>query len=94
MTYEDAIAEVAGRRVSEPEVTLIATRRGSEWTVARIQTVQPPQPLAVPGIALEVSAVSLQHALIGAMAELVDMAPDRGNASCDERLAQTLRRQR
>jgi hypothetical protein len=36
MTYEDAIAEVARRRVSEPEVTWIATRRGSEWTVARI----------------------------------------------------------
>ena len=34
MTHEQAIAEAARRQLSDPEVTWIATRRGSEWTVA------------------------------------------------------------
>jgi hypothetical protein len=36
MTREEAIAEAERRRIAEPEATWIATRRGSEWAVARI----------------------------------------------------------
>jgi hypothetical protein len=36
MTHEEAIAEAAQRRVFEPGVTWIVTRRGSEWAVARV----------------------------------------------------------
>jgi hypothetical protein len=36
MTHEEALAEVKRRQASDPDVTWIATQRGSEWTVARI----------------------------------------------------------
>jgi len=36
MTYEEAIAEVERRRVSDPDAAWVATRRRGEWAVARI----------------------------------------------------------
>lgn len=36
MTREQAIDEVARRRISDPEATWIAAERGNEWIVARI----------------------------------------------------------
>jgi hypothetical protein len=36
MTHEEAIAEVARRRLSDPQVTWIAAQRGSEFVVVRI----------------------------------------------------------
>lgn len=36
MTREEANAEVQRKRLSEPGVAWIATRRDGEWTVARI----------------------------------------------------------
>ncbi|MDQ6834702.1 MAG: hypothetical protein M3016_00770 [Actinomycetota bacterium] len=36
MTHEQAIAEAARRRESDPQASWIVTQRESEWTVARI----------------------------------------------------------
>jgi hypothetical protein len=36
MTRDEAMAEVKRRQASDPDVTWIATQRGSEWAVARI----------------------------------------------------------
>jgi hypothetical protein len=43
VTHEEAIAEVERRRVSDPDATWVATRRGDQWTVARIAvpTIKP-----------------------------------------------------
>ena len=36
MMREEAMAEVARRRASDPDVTWLAAERGAEWTVVRI----------------------------------------------------------
>jgi hypothetical protein len=57
MTHDEAKAEVARRRVSEPEVSWIAIERDGEWAVVRIgvapteQTGTATKPPPVPSMA-------------------------------------------
>jgi hypothetical protein len=44
VTRAEAIAEVERRRVSDPEVTWLATERDGEWVVARIGLPPPAKP--------------------------------------------------
>ena len=48
-------------------------------------------PLAVGRIALVVAAIALEHALVGGPVDVIDRAAERGQATGQERLAQTLR---
>ena len=36
VTREDAVAEVEQRRISDPDATWFVTKRGEEWSVARL----------------------------------------------------------
>ena len=77
-----------------PELAHAAGREAVAVGQPEVELVQVQHPLAVLRVALEVALVALERAPVGRRVDVVDVAPHGRQAAGDERLGQSLGRQR